>query len=69
MSSHFTKISGNQIRSMLRSRGLPGGKEKACCGGRKTFNRDYASQLKALGMRGAFEITEGGAVVDQVLVN
>ena len=66
--SSAIRISGSQIRAMLRSRGLPGGKEKSCCGGRKIFNRDYASQLKTLGMTGAYQVTEGGAVVDEFVI-
>lgn len=68
MSSRYVQISGSQIRAMLRSKGIRGGSEKVCCGGRKVFSRDYASQLKALGMSGAFCITEGGAVVDEFMI-
>ena len=68
MSSKYVQISGSQIRAMLRSRGLRGGSEKVCCGGRKVFSRDYAAQLRALGMSGAFRITEGGTVADEVII-
>lgn len=68
MSSDVKKIDGSTIRSMLRDRGIPGGAERECCGGRKLFNRDYAAQLKALGMTGDYIITERGIVVDRLTV-
>lgn len=58
-----TRIAGEFIRSELRRKNLPGGKEVVCCGGRVRFSKDYRSQLKALKMRGSFEVTEKGAIV------
>lgn len=58
-----TRIAGEFIRSELRRKNLPGGKEVVCCGGRVRFSKDYKSQLRALKMHGSFEITEGGAIV------
>jgi hypothetical protein len=58
-----TRIAGEFIRSELRRKNLPGGKEIRCCGGRVRFSKDYKSQLKALGMSGSFEVTEQGAIV------
>lgn len=58
-----TRISGEFIRSELRRRNLPGGKEITCCGGRVRFSKDYKSQLKTLKMSGSFEVTENGAIV------
>lgn len=57
-----TRIAGEFIRSELRRRNLPGGKETVCCGGRVRFSKDYKSQLKALKMSGSFEITEKGVI-------
>ena len=56
----YQKIEGGNIRAMLRSRGLPGGVEKICCGGRRSFSRDYLSQLRSLKFKGKFIITERG---------
>lgn len=61
--SEKTRISGEFIRSELRRRNLPGGKEIVCCGGRVRFSKDYKSQLKALNLHGSFEVTEKGAIV------
>ena len=69
MSTPAKKIEGSAIRSQLRSRGLPGGTEKVCCGGKVTFSRDYATQLKALGMKGNFKIYERGAHMDTVSIS
>lgn len=68
MSSAAKKIDGSIIRSMLRDRGIPGGAERECCGGRKLFSRDYGAQLKALGMSGDWIITERGIIVDRLRV-
>lgn len=68
MSSEFKTISGDQIRNMLRDRGLPGGYYKECCGGRRIFDRDYESQLKRLKMVGKWSITERGVLVDRVVI-
>ena len=68
MSSEFKTIDGSLIRSMLRERGIPGGIEKSCCGGRRIFDRDYSTQLKALNMPGDWVITERGIVVDRLSV-
>lgn len=57
-----TRIAGEFIRSELRRRNLPGGKETVCCGGRVRFSKDYARQLKSLKMSGSFEITEKGVI-------
>ena len=66
MSTNYIKISGSEIRKRLRAAGLPGGSEKVCCGGKITFSRDYATQLRALKMKGTFKILENGAVVDVI---
>ena len=58
-----TRIAGEFIRSELRRKNLPGGKEMVCCGGRVRFSKDYKSQLRTLKMHGSFEVTEGGAIV------
>ena len=68
MSSTYIDIEGSAIRRRLRDANLPGGTEKTCCGGRKIFNRDYATQLKALNMCGNFNILERGILVDKVVV-
>lgn len=61
-SNSYEYIEGSKIRSMLRSRGLPGGGETICCGGRKRFSRDYTTQLKRLGYKGSFKVTENGVI-------
>lgn len=68
MSSNFTNIEGSAIRKLLRERGLPGGKEKTCCGGRTIFSKDYGSQLKALGMVGNWNVTERGILMDKIVI-
>lgn len=68
MSSGFTTIDGDQIRKMLRDRGLPGGSYKECCGGRRVFDRDYETQLRRLKMTGKWTITERGVMVDKVVI-
>lgn len=59
----FKTIEGSVLRATLRSKGLPGGGESICCGGRKRFSRDYESQLKALGYTGAYKVKENGIIV------
>ena len=68
MSTEYTKIEGAYIRKQLRNRGLPGGNERICCGGRIQFSKDYRSQLKALKMHGNFKICERGVVMDVVSI-
>ena len=59
-----TTLSGSSIREQLRKRGLPGGSEVICCGGRKRFSRDYESQLRRLKYpSGEYTITENGIIV------
>lgn len=59
-----TTISGSSIRQQLRAKGIPGGAEVICCGGRKQFSRDYESQLRRLRYpKGKYSITENGIVV------
>ena len=68
MSTQSTKIEGHTIRKRLRDLGLPGGTERVCCGGRISFSRDYASQLKLLKMHGTFRVFEKGVYSDTVTV-
>lgn len=57
-------LSGSVIRDQLRKKGLPGGAEVICCGGRKQFSRDYGSQLRRLKYpSGEYTITENGIIV------
>jgi hypothetical protein len=59
-----TQLSGSDIRRQLRSKGIPGGAEVICCGGKKRFSRDYESQLRRLKYpSGEYTITENGIVV------
>ena len=58
-----TTIDGSLLRKQLRDKGLPGGKETVCCGGRKHFSRDYETQLRRLRYKpGSYTITENGIV-------
>ena len=58
------ELDGAFIRKQLRDKGLPGGAEVACCGGRKKFSRDYETQLRRLRYpKGEYTISEGGRVV------
>ena len=60
--SSFKTIKGSMLRAELRAKGIPGGSEIICCGGKKKFSRDYESQLKSLGYKGSFKIEENGAI-------
>lgn len=68
MSTKAISIEGSSIRSKLRSRGLPGGNEKVCCGGKRVFSKDYERQLKALKMSGTFKVFERGVLMTVVTV-
>lgn len=69
MSSNvFTPIEGSELRAKLRSKGLPGGGEQICCGGRKKFSRDYETQLRRLKYTGSFAVMENGIVVAFVTI-
>lgn len=68
MSTSAINIEGSSIRSRLRSKGLPGGGEKVCCGGRRTFSKDYERQLKSLKMKGTFKVFERGVLMAVVTV-
>lgn len=58
------QLDGSTIRKQLRDKGLPGGAESICCGGRKRFSRDYQTQLRRLKYpSGDYTITENGIVV------
>lgn len=58
-----TVIEGSVIRKQLRDKGIPGGKETVCCGGRIRFSRDYETQLRRLKYpKGEYTIKERGVV-------
>lgn len=54
---------------MLRSKKLPYGEESTCCNGKVTYNKDYKTQLKLLGMTGDYIIKENGVITASVKVN
>ena len=65
-----TTIDGSLLRKQLRDKGLPGGKETVCCGGRKHFSRDYETQLRRLKYpKGDYTIKEGGIVSAFITLN
>lgn len=62
-------IDGKELRRMLRSKKLPYGEESTCCNGKVTYNKDYKTQLKLLGMTGDYIIKENGVITASVKVN
>lgn len=62
-------IDGKYIRQQLRVKHLPYGEETVCCGGRVKFSKDYAKQLKLLGMKGNYTVKEHGVVAAFVKVD
>lgn len=68
MSTKAINIEGSSIRSRLRSKGIPGGAEKVCCGGRRVYSKDYERQLKALKMSGTYKVFERGVLMAVVTV-
>ena len=60
-------ISGAVIRQQLRAKGLPGGNEVVCCGGKVRFSRDYETQLRRLKYpKGDYTILENGITVASI---
>lgn len=68
MSTNIINIEGSSIRSKLRAKGLPGGNEKICCGGRRVYSKDYERQLKTLKMSGTYKVFERGVLMAMVTV-